>query len=250
MKQIRKILWQGALSFCLFACASTCAADEVVLDDGDSDDQVKLGDYNYSVYRTGASSNFPLQDQEITAGQLWKFFDQQGLDSVRSIAICVDVDRLPADQQLDLRAMDLLIEDPSDKQRKCHYSMGDKNLVFPANKTKSFTAEGRFELDLGYDFMTRYSSASTESVQLNFALDHSGTSAPVFFIEGKRGLFSLGNMIMLTVFCSFWVGLFWLLQRFTLPAPKKSAPPVSRPVLTLPRVEVVAEPALDLSCKP
>lgn len=235
MKQLSKSMCQCILTFCLLACPLSSNADEVVLQDGSNDDEVKLGDYNCSAYRAGASSNFQLQDQTITAGQLWTFFDEQGLDSVESLVICVDVDRLPADQQLGLNAMDLLIGDQSGSQKKCHYTMGNNSFVLPARKTRAYTAECRFEVDLGYDFMERYSSSSTDAVKLNVDLDDSAASSPVFFIEGKRSLFTVPNMLMLSVFCLFWVAAFWMLKRFTLPS-AKTTPVRARPVLTLPKV--------------
>lgn len=206
------------MSVCLLTCSLSCIADEVVLDDSRSSGEIQLGDFNCTPYRVGASSNFPMPEDSITAGELWTFFEEQGLDSVESIVIFVDIDRLPADQQLGLKTLDLLIEEPSDNLTHCSYTLGGNSLVFPGGNTKQHSAECRFRVDLGYDFMQKYSSSSTEKVQLNVGLDgQSSGSSAAFFIEGNRSLFTLPNLLMLGGFGLFWVGVFWVLKRATLP---------------------------------
>ena len=218
MNQIRKILRHSVMSVCLLTCSLSCIADEVVLDDSRSNGEIQLGDYNCTPYRVGASSNFPMPEDSITAGELWTFFEEQGLDSVESIVICVDIDRLPADQQLGLKSLDLLIEEPTDNLAHCSYTLGGNSLVFPGGNTKPHSAECRFRVELGYDFMQKYSSSSTEKVQLNVGLDeqYSGSS-PAFFIEGNRSMFTLPNFLLLGCFGLFWVAVFWGLKRATLP---------------------------------
>lgn len=219
-------------------------ADEVVIDDSSTNGEIQLGDYNCTPYRVGASSNFPMADQSITAGELWSFFDEQGLDSVESIVICVDIDRLPADQQLGLNTMDLLIEEPTENRSLCSYTMGGNSLVLPGGFTKSHSAEFRFEVDLGYDFMQKYSRSSTEKVKLNVALDDQVEgSYPAFFIEGNRSLFSLPNFLLLGCFGFFWVVVFWVLKRMTLPS-RSVVEEQPRTVLSLEKVSLPkSEPA-------
>lgn len=244
MNQIRNIFRLSVLTVCLLVWANVGMADEVVIDDSRSNGEIQLGDYNCTAYRVGASSNFPLPEQSITAGELWSFFDQEGLDSVESIVICVDIDRLPADQQLALQSLDLLIEEPTANRQLCSYTLGGNSLVLPGGFTKSHSAEFRFEVNLGYDFMQKYSRSSTEMVKLNVALDNESKGAvPAFFIEGKRSWFSLPNFLWLGCFGLFWVFVFWLLKRFTLPS-RNVADVQPRTVLTLETARVAAsEPA-------
>lgn len=225
---------------------SPLTADEVVLDRNNRG-ETRLGDYHCSPYRIGSSNIFELLNEEtasgnqteFTAGELWSFFHSQGLVSVDRLVICVDCDRLAPDQFLGLESFELLIEDPSSDTYLRQYTLGNNSLVLPGDETNSLRAECRLEVALGYDFMQRYSKSSQEKVKLNFAVDSSSTgAAPTLFIEGRPQLFTVPSLLLLGLFCGFWIAVFWVLRKLTLPTPKQPTTPKVRTAMSLPRPRV------------
>ena len=206
----------------------TSVGDEVVINQSNTNSEVTLGDCECSPYRLSNGELFEFSEarfnspSQVSAGELWEFFDQQGIESLDHLVICMDVDQLTTSQRVALSTFELLIEDPASSKIPDYFSLGGNSLVVAGEGTSDFHPECRIEVSLGYDFMQRFSKDSKEKLKLNIGLDNQSASfAPTFSIEGKRQLFTIGNLILLGIFCLFWTVVFFLLKRYTLPSAKR-----------------------------
>jgi len=110
----------GALGvFGVFGVCAVTQADEVIISDTTLQEEAQLGDYHFSSYHFGSSEFCQFQKKsnsnsidgsqgrEISAGDLWSFFDSQGLQSVDSLVICLDVDRFSTGEAFGLESFEL-----------------------------------------------------------------------------------------------------------------------------------------------
>lgn len=160
---------------------------------------------------------------EVTAGELYRFFKSQGMDSVDRLVLCVDLKGNPLRTDVGFDDFVLTIEDPFNAPMKS-FSLdrgGDNSLVVPGYETSLMKPEAQLEIPLGYDFMERFSENSEEVVKLN--LQYAGnqeSSVPLsVYFPAERTLrwFSLPRMLLVVSFGLFWAAIFWVLVRFTLP---------------------------------
>lgn len=249
MNKTSFLLCAFALLICGIANRSVCSADEVILETTTTDEKLLLGDFQCSTYRAGSARNFHLMNRngmEFTAGELWSFFDEQGLNSVHELVICLDVEQLSSDERYGLERLELEIENLTSNGQMSRYTLGDHSLIVPGSQTNSDRAECRLVVGLDFDFMKRFSRSSTEKVRLNLISNESRlASPPIVFIEGRRSIFTWPNLIWLSSFCGFWVAVFWLLRRFTLPSKSReiAIPPV-RTVMSLRSLSVAASDSI------
>lgn len=137
---------------------------------------------------------------QITAGELWQFFNEQGLTSVDRLTLKVDyASELTEDN---LGSIHFQIEDPGTG------SFLTKIRVDGSNK---------LEIPLDYDYMKRFSADSTELIRLALPGDFSQSTAATISIEADSPLLTRLNVILFGGFIGFWLVLFYILNHFTKP---------------------------------
>ena len=197
--------------------------DEVVID-RKAPSKVSVGDFDCSKCPNPAKNIFSLikdSDGDLTAGQLWQFFDSQGVSSVEHLVLCLDVQATDGSTEFGINSVDLTIEDPAQLgMLLTNVSLGDNSLVFPNHDISSFKPEAKLEFALGYDFMERFSADSTAKISLDVSSRES-SAQPVVSVQGGGSFFGQKfNFYLLVVFAVFWSAVFLMLNRFTKPQVK------------------------------
>jgi hypothetical protein len=209
-----------AVMFALGLAATMAVGDEVVI--GENSKSTVLGDFDCSTCPMPTSSFQMLaggDSGEFTAGELWKYFDSQGVDQLHSLTLCLDLEPNDDTSEFGLESIQLRIQDPSDNTiLLTDVSMGDNSLIVPSYDISSLKPEAKLQIALGYDFMSRFSADSTEKISLDVATNGEASSNPIFSVEGGSGFFlKRYNIFALAVFAGFWVVVFIALNRFTKP---------------------------------
>lgn len=201
--------------------AGRLVGDEIVIDN-QGDSQISLGDFQCSSCPTQVNSVMDLLSQsqsgEVSAGELWQFFHSQGIDSLDQLTFCLDVDQLDGQSAFDLQSVQLKIEDPrSQGELLTDVSLGNNSIIVPGFETSSFRPEAKLKIDLGYDFMQRFTADSQEKIKLDFSSSNSQLASNVkFSIEGRdSNVFSSWNYWLLAAFIGFWIVVFFFLNRVT-----------------------------------
>jgi hypothetical protein len=205
------------LSIAVFTVSSN--ADEVIID-SKATSKVSVGDFDCSKCPTAINNILELFDgidNEVTAGQLWSFFDAQGVSSVDHLVLCLDVQPTD-DSAFGINSVELKIEDPAQMgSLLTNVSLGDNSLVLPGYDITAFKPEAKLEIALGYDFMERFSANSTELISLDVSSDGANAST-IVSVQGESGFFAQGfNLFALGIFAIFWAIVFLVLNRFTKP---------------------------------
>ena len=203
--------------FCGFL-SSTCA-DEVVIADGQCT-HLSLGDFSCSSCSDDTLEALGILSDEnsgvVSAGDLWKFFDQQGVESLDRLVLCLDLKT--QDENFDLQSMELKIEDPFHHgELLTHVSTGSSSLIVPGSETSEYKPEAKLEILLGYDFMKKFTANSTEKIELNFSSNANKATAPAISIASTGQLFTKSNTGLLLAFVGFWITVFFVLNRVTKP---------------------------------
>jgi len=151
------------------------------------------------------SINLESSSYNITAGELWEYFNNKGITSVDRLTFSVD-----SDNPLlmgPLGSLRFQIEDPGTGSYLTNVSVQGKN---------------KLEIPLDYDYMKRFSANSQELIRLELPIDSPNLSAAAISIETDSHLFSRLNLVLFGAFVGFWLGLFYLLNRFTKPVEEES----------------------------
>lgn len=212
----------------IFGVSASSNADEVVINDSSRAEQ-KLGDYQFSTFPLSSSPRCQLRTNsemvnEITAGELWSYFNSQGLKSVDKLVICLDAEEVPRGQALGLDLFEVRFEDSPQP-----FTLGDNSLILTANGTDTLGPECHLVVKLDYDFMQKYAKDSKEKIQLNFGVNGKASLGlvPTFSAASQRPIFNLPNLILLSSFCAFWVVVFALLRKYTFR--EETAPQIAKP---------------------
>lgn len=168
------------------------------------------------------SGNAERSENAITTGELWSFFNRQGLEKVESIVLFLDVDKFSGPDPITIDSIEFRIESASSTNALTSCSLGETNsLVIPGDDSLAAMPEARLEIPLDYDFMKRFSESSNERVFLKITYQSPHGSAPSFFVAGQQALITLPNFTLIAGFVGFWAVVFFGLARFTLkPAPQ------------------------------
>ena len=214
----------------LLICSSlqvSAVADEIVI--SGNEHAVSVGDFDLSPCNTGSAHTALAvlcdgSNGEVTAGDLWKFFSERGIDSVENLTIRMDWDpNQEGSNDIGLSSLQLMIEDPNQSGSLItNASLGGDSLVVPGFEVSSFKPEAKLGVDLGYDFMKRFGPDSTEKIHLV----GDPASLPIFSFEGSRakpGRFP--NWFSLLGFIAFWLVAFKFLAVMTDPGNS----PVTKP---------------------
>ena len=211
-------------------------ADEIVI--SGNEHAVSVGDFDFSPCNTesGQGALAVLSEgcnSEMTAGDLWQFFSDKGIDSVENLTICMDW--APGQQlssDIDVSNLQLKIEHPSQAGSfLTNVSLGGHSLVVPGFEVSSFKPEAKLGVALGYDFMKRFGPTSTEKIQLDFGETAQAGFLPTFSFEGSAGSPNrIPNWFALFGFILFWLAVFKCLTMVT--APKEIAASPTPPATT------------------
>jgi hypothetical protein len=212
---------------CLFvatvAVPATVFGDEIVI--SGNEHVVTVGDFDFTPVNTetiGSLAGLHAGHQgEITAGELWKHFNDRGLDSVENLTICMDWAPGQASNNLALSSLKLKIEDPEFKGRLItNVSLGDNSLVVPDYEVSPLKPEARLGVALGYDFMKRFSSESQAKIKLDFGdTNATGVGSPTFSFDSSSQRSPTVSWIKLAAFVMFWGIIFKCLAVLTAPKP-------------------------------
>ena len=214
--------------------------DEVTLDDQAKkpitlDDQdetpISLGDFQCTSCPGQVVRAIGILEQnksgEIKAGELWKFFHDQGVDSLDRLTLCLDVEQIEGEPYFDLQDVELKIENPNGNQSLLtDVSLRGKSLRVP---TSSYKPEAKLEIFLNYDFMQYFSESSTEKITLKFTSSSEHADNAKFLIEADSNVFTTGNFVLLAGFIAFWTVVFVSLNRLTKPSAPESSRDVESP---------------------
>ena len=210
-----------ALTVVLFLCNSFISysvADEIII--SGNEHEVSVGDFDFSPCNTGSTQGAlavlnHCPNGEMTAGALWKFFSDRGIDSVENLTICMDWS--PSQQlssEIDLSSLQLEIEDPSTGGLLTNASLNGNSLIVPGFEVSSFKPEAKLGVALGYDFMKRFGPQSTEKIRLA----SNGSILPSFSFEGTGPSPNrIPNWFTLIGFILFWLVAFKCLAMATAP---------------------------------
>jgi hypothetical protein len=195
--------------------------DEVFID-REVKSNISVGDFFCSQCPTASSNSLSLfngDTSNLTAGELWTFFDEEGFGAVNKLTLCLDVQPAADASNVGIRTVELKIEDPEMGGLITNVSLQGNSLKFYSYDVTAFKPEARLEIDLGYDFMKRFSADSTALISLDIAGDSDSTGvSPIISVEGAGGFFAADfNAWAMIGFASFWAIAFILLNRFTKP---------------------------------
>lgn len=229
----------AAFAILLLAFASSlCCADEVVLRESTSNNDHAIGDYSCSPCFTKLSGGtFEMKDGnkrgtiELTAGELWQFFNAQGYESVNAMTLFVDVDQLSQDESLSLSKLNFEIQSPIDGHLSTIANLGRNSLVVPGVETSSIRPEAELRFDLGYDFMELFSPESTEIVRVSIDSPIGNAFAPTFHLAANDNVFGQTNLGRLFLFVLFWGSVFLMLLRWMKPV-RETTVPVAKSIVS------------------
>ena len=210
-------------------CSLSAHADEVIIVEGVSQKNVSLGDYSCSPCFSKLASAYEFKSDadpstiEMTAGELWQFFDSQGHQSVSTLTLFVDVDQLGLTESLNLSKLNVQIQNPNGTLAT-DTKLGSNRLVVPGIETSGNRPEAELRFDLGYDFMEMFSPESTEIVRVSIDAPVSQALQPRFHLTGSRDVFGKTNLSTMFLFVIFWGAVFLALLRFMKPIRSTAIP--------------------------
>ncbi|MFK7767137.1 MAG: hypothetical protein AB8B55_07935 [Mariniblastus sp.] len=208
-----------SIVFLTLCVANFTFGDEIVID---GVTECKIGDFQCSRFNNQNAQTLALGNhgKTLTAGEVWKFFDEQGFDSLSSLRLNLDVQPISDNEDFSLNSVQLKIQDPAESGHLLtNVSLQGDSLTLHGYETFSFKPEAQLEIELGYDFMTRFSADSQEQIEFVYSTsDETDSTKAVFGLAGSNGFFSQrGHSIWLVLFVGFWIAVFFVLHRFTKP---------------------------------
>ena len=229
-------LWIFSLAVALvaaFLSPTFVNADEIILVDGVSQKNISLGDYSCSPCFSKLASAYEFKSDadpntiEMTAGELWQFFDSQGHQSVSTLTLFVDVDQLGLTESLNLSKLNVQIQNPNGSLAT-DTKLGSNRLVVPGIETSGNRPEAELRFDLGYDFMEMFSPESTEIVRVSIDAPLSEATMPRFHLTGSKDVFGKTNLSTMFLFVFFWGVVFLALLRWMKPMRPTVLPVVTK----------------------
>lgn len=173
------------------------------------------------------AGSFEMSTESLTTGDLYRYFASRGITKIDRLSLQIDVDCSPEDDQaFQLNQLDFKITG-DDNTILNQASLQNDSLLVAGTEISSYKPEAILEIDLGYDFMERFSSDSTDSIVLNYAQTASdGAMKPRFVVSEDISSFSVSNIGILFLFVSFWVTVFVVMNFFVKPS-DETLPPKS-----------------------
>ena len=167
------------------------------------------------------ANSLEMGTESLTTGDLYRYFESRGIKRIDRLSLQVDVDCCAEeDQAFQLNGLSFKITDNDDKILN-EASLQDDSLLVAGAEISSFKPEAVLEFDLGYNFMERFSSDSTDSIELSYATPTSGSykaaMKPRFVVSEDLSSFTVSNIGILVLFVGFWVIVFIVMNVFMKP---------------------------------
>jgi len=183
------------------------SAEQIVIDEHCEGGRV-AGDFFCSpCYRPilGDAESIDIAANTLTTGELYKYFQSRGITKINRLSFQVDVDCDP-DENKSVSLVDLSFEIQDAAQNLVtHAGFGDSELLLDKSEITSFKPEAVLEVDLGYDFMQRFSPDSKEAVLMNFSSPGSSSEMmPRIVLASNISSFSSSNIVRISGFLAFW----------------------------------------------
>jgi hypothetical protein len=194
---------------------------------GDVDD-VSQSDLGYDLL--ALNSDFDIASPElsvhsITTGELWRYLDSQGIKSTDRLVFVFNVEA-PLDRAaVEWESLNLTVPDGDTGAHELALVRDSSDrLVIRCDDQVGWNPEARVEVQLGYDFMARFTAESEELIRLRSELTPGSGSIHRVAIQGNRRYFSLPDIVLLIAFVAFWSFVFWTLRKLTLPTVASRSP--------------------------
>jgi len=173
------------------------------------------------------ANTLEMGSESLTTGDLYRYFESRGIRRIDRLSLQVDVDCCAEeDQAFQLDGLSFKITGEDDKILN-EASLQDDSLLVAGAEISSFKPEAVLEFDLGYDFMERFSSDSTDLIELSYATPTAGSykagMKPRFVVSEDLSSFTASNIGVFVLFVGFWVGVFIAMNIFM--KPKADNPP-------------------------
>ena len=174
------------------------------------------------------ANSLEMGTESLTTGDLYRYFESRGIKRIDRLSLQVDVDCCAEeDQAFQLNGLSFKITDNDDKILN-EASLQDDSLLVAGAEISSFKPEAVLEFDLGYNFMERFSSDSTDSIELSYATPTSGSykaaMKPRFVVSEDLSSFTVSNIGILVLFVGFWVVVFIVMNVFMKPKIEVTSP--------------------------
>lgn len=169
---------------------------------------------------------------EIRAGELWKYFHDQGYSSLDRLILYVDLGESGNQSPFRLQSLELSIQGdgPGSDSKPLARAKGQEEGLTISGRRGTSARETQLEIPLGFDFMHRFSASSGERLTVNVSYDGTPAIRPVLSISARRTFFSAPSMVILAAFILFWGVVFWILRRLTPHKEEPAASVIPRPV--------------------
>ena len=191
----------------LFAICAGSFADEIVIERKAN----TFGDFACSNCDSLNSTKLDLINGNITAGDLWREFNRQGIDSVERLTFYVALEQVEDSTGFGLQPVEFKIDN------FLASSEGD-SLVLHDYGPNSSIPVAKLELTLPYDFMEEFSAESKTPVEFT-AANGDKAANPKVSIGYDSGIGK--PQITLIGFAGFWIVVFVLFNRLTKPSTGK-----------------------------
>lgn len=172
------------------------------------------------------ADSLEMGSETLTTGDLYRYFASRGIRKLDRLSLQVDVDCCEEeDQAFQLNGLSFKIT--GDDDRILHEaSLQDDTLLVDGAEISSFKPEAVLEFDLGYDFMQRFTSDSTDSIELSYVTPTVGSEnagmKPRFVVSEDLSSFSLSNIGVFVLFVGFWAIVFMAMNVFIKPKNEKT----------------------------
>ncbi len=215
----------AAVLIFLFSSA-TVTADEICINEDSS--ETVAGDFRCKpCYRTiiNDSDSFVMGKSALTTGDLYRYFESRGITTIDRLSLHVDVDCCSEqDEAFQLERLDFKITGSDDKILN-QASLQNDSVLVASTEISSYKPEAILEFDLGYNFMERFTSESTDTIELNYVMPVTGTTmTPRFVVSEDISSFSLSNILIMALFVSFWVAVFAAMNVLVKPTDEPARP--------------------------
>lgn len=187
-------------------------AEQIVIDEN-TEGSVVAGDFHcspcYSPILSDAGS-VDIATNSLTTGELYQYFKSRGITKLDRLSFQVDVDCDPDNaESVSLTDLSFQIQDAA-RTLITDADFGDSELLLDKSEITSFKPEAVLEVDLGYDFMQRFSSDSKEAVKINFSSPNdSADTMTRIVLTSNISSFSPLNLARIGGFVAFWGLIFF-----------------------------------------
>ena len=215
-------------SLLLLVVNNSAAADEIQIN-SDSGETV-VGDFRCKPCNRPIiydANSLEMGSESLTTGDLYRYFASRGIKRIDRFSFQIDVDCCAEeDQAFQLDGLSLKITGADDTILN-EASLQNDSLLVAGAEISSFKPEAVLEIDLGYDFMQRFTPDSTDSIELSYVTPTAGSykaaMKPRFVVSEDLSSFSISNIGIFVVFVGFWVIVFLAMNIFM--KPKTESPP-------------------------